>query len=254
MPTSPNSLMDSNTLGDFVPQSYPGRDIFSFGIDANLDFTDLDFGWITSQNTKIPMWNLGVATGNESPVEKGHQNPNISNGITAGAEAFERSLWRWAPQSKEHAYAEQANLSLPYKDMQTLEARHAPGMHSFHLDQNSRDQILAMLLNSCKPGNGSRMVTSFPSAPLLDSLMHIFFQSELLRTDSWIHVPTFRPENQRAEFNGIVVAAGAILSKIPAVRKLGFAIQEAVRIAIPHIVRFIPHIRLRLTCSEVRDG
>lgn len=71
---------------------------------------------------------------------------------------------------------------------------------------------------------------------LLESLMHLFFRAELSRTDSWIHIPTFKPQAQRPELNGIVIAAGALLSKNPTVRKLGFAIQEAVRIAIPHIV------------------
>jgi hypothetical protein len=236
MPASPNNLANPNIMGDFIPQSYPPRDIFNFGIDANLDFNDMDFGWISSQNSKVPMWNFNAFPEQVEQLDRGQQTPDVRSGITAGAEAFERSLWRWAPQKQEHAYAEQVNLSLPYKDIQNLDTRLSPEILDHRLEQNSRDRILAMLLSTCEPANAERVVTSFPSADLLDSLMLLFFRSELSRTDSWIHLPTFRPQSQRPELNGIVVAAGAILSTVSTVRKLGFAIQEAVRLSIPRIV------------------
>lgn len=245
MPASPNTLANPNTLNDFMPQSYPPRDIFNFGIDANLDFNDMDFGWINSQNSKAPMWNFNSLPEQVEPLDRGQQTPDVRSGITAGAEAFERSLWRWAPQKQEHAYAEQVNLSLPYKDIQNLETRLSPEILDHRLEQNSRDRILAMLLSTCEPANAERVVTSFPSAELLDSLMHLFFRSELSRTDSWIHLPTFRPQAQRPELNGIVVAAGATLSTVSTVRKLGFAIQEAVRLSIPRIVCLPSPSRLR---------
>jgi hypothetical protein len=93
MPASPNPMMAPNPIGDFAPQ-YPVRDIFNFGIDANLDFNDLDFGWINSQNS----WNFTPFPENTQSLDRGQQTPNIRNGITASSEAFERSLWRWAPQ------------------------------------------------------------------------------------------------------------------------------------------------------------
>ena len=236
-----NNVMDvanPNNMGDFMPQAYPPRDIFNFGIEADLAFNDMDFGWINSQNSKPPPWNFNLVPEQDATFDRGQQTPDVRSGITAGAEAFERSLWRWAPQKQEHAYAEQVNLSLPYKDIQSLETRLSPEILDHRLEQNSRDRILAMLLSTCEPATVERVVTSFPSAELLDSLMHLFFRSELSRTDSWIHLPTFRPQAQRPELNGIVVAAGAVLSTVSTVRKLGFAIQEAVRLSIPQIVCF----------------
>ena len=236
MPTSPNNLANPNTMGDFNPQSYPQRDIFNFGIDASLDFNDMDFGWINSQNSKVSAWNFNSFPEQVEPLDRGQQTPDVRSGITAGAEAFERSLWRWAPQKQEHAYAEQGNLSLPYKDIQNLDTWPSPEILDHRLEHNSRDRILAMLLSTCEPANAERVVTSFPSAELLDSFMHLFFRAELSRTDSWIHLPTFKPQAQRPELNGIVVAAGAILSTVSTVRKLGFAIQEAVRLSVSRIV------------------
>lgn len=81
--------------------------------------------------------------------------------------------------------------------------------------------------------------------------MHLFLKSEATNTYSWIHLPTFRPRSQGPEFNGIVIASGAILSAVPTgsfsiahsqikltflVRKLGLAIQETVRLALPSSV------------------
>lgn len=246
---SPHSMLPADAMGDLIPQSYPPRDIFNFGIDANLDFNDLDFGWIDSQNS-VPAWNSNWSSENDPAVDRSQQAPDdVRSSINAGAEAFERSLWRWAPQKQEHAYAEQVNLSLPYKDLQSLEARLGPEILAHRLEQNSRDRILAMLLSTCEPVNVPRVVTSFPSAEVLESLMHLFFRSESTKTDSWIHLPTFRPQSQRPEMNGIVVAAGALLSTVPTVRKLGFAIQEAVRLAIPQIVGFTLLSRSELLSS-----
>jgi hypothetical protein len=240
MPTSPNSLVAAGTHSlDYIQQGYySGRDVFNFGMESSLDFNDIDFGWmISSQNARQPAWNYGAAPEleRERPV-RDTRTPDVSTGISAGAEAFRKSIWQWKPVQQDHAHAEQVNLSLPYKDMQSLAPRHGPDVLDQTLEQTSRDKILAMLLSGCNPSNVSRVVASFPSAELLDSLMHSFFRSEIHRTDSWIHLPTFRVQSQRPEFTGIVVAAGAVLSGVPALRKLGFAIQEAVRPAIPKIV------------------
>jgi hypothetical protein len=250
MPTSPDSLAAAAPHSlDFIQQSYyAGRDVFNFGMESSLDFNEIDFGWITSQNARLPAWNYGAAPEAEQALPlRETRTPDVTSGISAGAEAFQKSIWRWEPVQQDHAHAEQVNLSLSYKDMQTLEPQHGPDVLNQTLEQTSRDKILAMLLSGCKPSNTSRVVASFPSAELLDSLMHSFFRSEVHRTDSWIHLPTFSVQSQRPELNGIVVAAGAVLSGVPALRKLGFAIQEAVRLAIPKIVStyyLFPTLRL----------
>jgi len=142
--------------------------------------------------------------------------------------------------------------------MEGFENRASPDIIDHQLEQSSRDDILAMVLSTNSQQNGaSRVITSFPSTQLLNSLMHLFLRSETTKTDSFIHLPTFRPRTQRPEFNGIIIAAGAILSSVPTgmtpfscllvgtltllVRKLGFAIQETVRLAIPAIVSPLRH-------------
>jgi hypothetical protein len=236
MPGSPNSLAEASAAG-FLPQNYYcGRDVFNFGMDSSLDFNDMDFSWIDAQQYRQPLWASIPGQMDEVRVA-GQDTPDFSSGTTAGAEAFQKSVWRWKPGCQDHAYSEQVYLSVPYKDMQHLDARLPIDLLSHRIEQTSRDKILAMVLGTCERANVSEVVTSFPSADFLDSLMHSFFRSELSREDSWIHVPTFRPQNNRAEWNSIVVAAGAVLSSIPTVRKLGYAIQEAVRLTVPLVVR-----------------
>lgn len=235
MPGSPTSLAEANAAG-FLPQNYYcGRDVFNFGMDSSLDFNDLDFSWIDSQQYKQPQLWASVPLNVDEMRIAGQDTPDFNSGTTAGAEAFQKSVWRWKPGPHNHAYAEQIHLSVPYKDMQHLEVRLPPDVLGHRIEQTARDKILAMVLGTCERVNVSKVVTSFPSADFLDSLMHTFFRSELSREDSWIHIPTFKPQTNRAEWNAIVVAAGAVLSSIPTVRKLGFAIEEAVRLTVPAV-------------------
>jgi len=54
MPVSPNTGMALNPQGDFTSHNYPARDIFSFGVDADLDFNDLDLGfWAQNSKTTV---------------------------------------------------------------------------------------------------------------------------------------------------------------------------------------------------------
>lgn len=254
MPASPHSLADTTQM-EFMPQAYESRDVFNFGIDSSLEFNDLDFGWITSQNSRAPTFNFNMLPDySDPPLDHGQQTPDVRGTISLGTEAFQKSLWNWLPEQREHGFNEISDLSLPHKDMESLEGRAPAEMLEHQLDQSSRDAILTMLITTYShETNIPRVVTSFPCAQLLDSLMHVFFKSEMSKTDSWIHFPTYRPQNQRPEFNGIVVAAGAILSPVPTVRKLGFAIQEAVRLAVIRIVCYSqPHKFSLLTLHSLK--
>jgi hypothetical protein len=237
MPASPDTLA-RGPQGAANTKDYSARDVLAFGFDTSLDLNDVDIGLINSYNERLPVMDLNVAEEeNDLALERGQATPNLHSGIDLGIEAFKKSLWRWTPAQQDRGYAEQVNLALPYKDMSTLESRPTTDVLDHRLEQNSRDGILAMLLSTCEPANIPRVASSFPSAELLDNLLQLFSSSQLSQSDFWIHLPTFRPHGQRPEFNGIVVAAGAVLSSIPTIRKLGYAIQEAVRLALPKIVR-----------------
>ena len=237
MHTSPGAV--SRPFFADPASTYTPRDVLNFGIDNTFDFSDIDFGLpplppFPEADKSLDVAHIPV---NEQPSGSGTRTPNVRNSINLGTQAFKKSLWQFIPSQQDHGYAEQLNLSLPYKDIDSPEIRLAADVSLLdqRLDQSSRDRMLAMILTTCEPAMFSRVVSSFPSAELLDNLIHQFFTFELSRTDSWIHLPTFRLNSQRPELTGIIVAAGAVLSPVPVVRKLGFAIQEAVRLAIPQI-------------------
>ncbi|KAE9366284.1 hypothetical protein N431DRAFT_419464 [Stipitochalara longipes BDJ] len=229
---SPNYSKDNPSM-DMIPQD-SSWDVLNFGIDSSLDFNDMDLGWITSHNqTSAFNYNM-LSDLNDPPLDQGQETPDVQPSISLGAEAFRKSLWTWLPGQLEHAFMEVSNLSLTSKDMEGLESRGSPDIIDHQLEQSSRDDILAMVLSMNSQHSGiSRVITSFPSTQLLNRLMHLFLKSEATKMHSWIHLPTFRPRTQGPEFNGIVIASGAILSAVPTVRKLGLAIQETVRLALP---------------------
>jgi hypothetical protein len=249
---SPNYSQDNISI-DLIPQD-SSWDVLNFGIDSSLDFNDMDLGWITSHNqTTAFKYNMSTDY-NDKALDHGQQTPDVQPSIILGAEAFRKSLWNWLPGQLEHAFMEVSNLSLSHKDMEGLESRDSSDITDHQLEQSARDDILAMVLSmNSQQGGISRVITSFPSTQLLNRLLHIFLRLELAKMDSWIHLPTFRPRTQGPEFNGIVIASGAIMSSVPTgmifssvliinltllVRKLGFAIQETVRLALPANVSF----------------
>jgi Fungal specific transcription factor domain/Fungal Zn(2)-Cys(6) binuclear cluster domain len=237
MHTSPDAV--ARPLFADPASTYTPRDVLNFGIDTTFDFSDIDFGLPPPPplpEAERPTYTANNLANEQAPGS-GTRTPELRNSINLGTQAFRKSVWQFIPSQEDHGYAEQLNLSLPYQDIDSPEIKLAADLSisNQQLDQSSRDRILAMILSTCEPRMFPRVVSSFPSAELLDNLMHQFFSFELSRTDSWIHLPTFRLNGQRPELTGIIAAAGAVLSTVQVVRKLGFAIQEAVRLALPKI-------------------
>lgn len=192
-------MVDIDALEEAATLSSMG-DVFNPEVESSLDFNDIDHGWISSQNARQPVLNYDTTPELERErLVRNSRRLALSSGITTGAKAFEKSVWKWRPVSQDHAHAEQVNLLLPDKDIQSLEPRSGPDILDQTLDQTTRDKILAMLLSGCKPSNIPGVLTGFPPAELLHALMHSFFRSEVHRTDSWIHLPTFRLHNSRPE-------------------------------------------------------
>lgn len=228
IPSSQGAFATQNSTG--MALNALERDGFGFGIDSSIGFDEIDFGWIEAQNFRqVPgaAWESSATSEQEFP--RGKATPEISRG-------FSKSVWRrWKPVKQKHAFVEQAYLSLPRRDVQILETQQVPQILKHRLTQKSRDEVLSMVLTNSETTNEPQILASFPPVELLNFLMQGFFLSEYPRIDSWIHIPTFDPSSFGPELNGMVIAAGAVLSPISTVRKLGFAIQEVVRMEIPRI-------------------
>jgi len=222
--TAPSSGLKSGT--------WTPRNIFEFGVDTNLELNDIDFDFLDGYNQHIPF-----GTGS-TPETIGSAVASITSDTPSepplAVESLQKSsAWKFRPASRDN---QDANLSLPPTDANKR----------FHVDKrltleplsyNTRDQILAIVYSA---GSKTRPIMSFPSPELLDSLLQYFVASTTAMYH--IHLPTFNPSHTRPEFTATLIAAGAVLTPDASLRKLGYVMQEALRIQIPQLVVAIPVI------------
>ena len=139
------------------------------------------------------------------------------------------SVWRFRPIPKNSGSAEQENLSLPSPT--TLEFVNKR-VTCEPIAQTARDKVLAMILSTCKPNSNTESSRVFPSVSLLDSLFQFSLTSPGSHAKHWIHAPTLLAGQTRPEVLAAIIAAGAVLTPDVAIRKVGYAIQEAIRTAV----------------------
>lgn len=219
----PDSLIPSLARNDMetstnLPHDYI-HDVFDHNATFDFDLTDVDFGLIDFFNTR------GIA---EAPTDRS----DADSGIALGAEAYRRSsLSNWTPAHEDHALADQGDLSVPESiDSPQTNMRPQRKVLSERLSQGSRDLIFGMVLQTNTKATTTRIMKSFPSTELLDSLIQDYFDFQNCHIDSWIHGPTFQPNDQSPDMLATVAAAGAIRSPIPTIRKLGYALMEVARL------------------------
>ena len=223
---------------------YPYRDYLNFGTDW-FDAEGLES--ITSSNlasaegcfassTREP-WHYGQdSTKSVSGTKTPRQTEKERAGL--GADAFRRSIWRWTPTELDHRGIEQISLSPDLNDIETPQSMSEAitQVSQQHLSSKQRDNILALVLGTCESYAIRHVVASFPSLPLLDSLMHYFLRRHHHQTSTWLHFPTFQVNEQASELLSMMISAGASLAPKTVFRKLGLALQEAVEGALPTVV------------------
>lgn len=70
----------------------------------------------------------------------------------------------------------------------------------------------------------------FPSAELLDSLIQDYFLRQRTQLDTWIHGPSMQLNKECPELLLALAAAGAVVSPVEAIQKLGYALLEIARL------------------------
>ncbi|KAL2867216.1 putative C6 and C2H2 transcription factor RegA-like [Aspergillus lucknowensis] len=227
----PDSLVSLSRPGELDPSAFPPNDyyahrLYDHNLNYDFDLTEVDFSLIDFYNSR----------GSVNPAFQSTDEPNdrldADSGIALGAEAYQRSSFSaWKPARGDHAFADQEALSVPKSidspetsvrsERQTLSERLSPG---------TRDLIFGMVLQTSQRANLTRIMKSFPSTELLDSLIQDFFAYQSQQVDSWIHGPTFHLNEESPDMVGVVAAAAAVRSAIPTIRKLGYALMEVIRL------------------------
>ncbi|GFP52576.1 transcription factor 1 [Trichoderma asperellum] len=218
------------------PTEAQGPAVLDFCDDMDMDLTDMDFGLLDH-------WNLDLEDGGAliTPTLAG-QNPQNSAEMSQMrqnlANVWGDLPWKWEPTAKDSGYTEQGNLPISAKDLSNAQFQEIKKNLERVVDQklnlSSRDQILAIILKTCRdPSTAGRVSASFPTVDVMDTMMQVFLAAHIRQVSTWIHFPTLKLNSLWPEWVGNAVAAGAVLMPTPTLRKFGFAIQEAVRITIP---------------------
>ena len=218
-----------------------GLAVLDFCNDTNMELSDMDFGLLDHWNTDgmgatnaIPAQQETPKSDTSADMAHMHMRQNL---VTA----WDVSPWRWDPVAKDNAFGEQGNLPVSKKEVASIQAQTSKGGLRRVIDQKldfaARDGVLALVLGACQPdAMSSRISGSFPSADLLDTMLHVFLNSHTNLVSDYIHFPTFKLNEQEPEWIAGAAAAGAVLTPIPTLRKFGYALQESVRIVMPRRV------------------
>ena len=210
-----------------------GLAVLDFCDDANLELNDVDFGLLDHWNIDENMFGHDP-NASALPSKLQEQVSDMDKMRQRLVQIWAKSPWRFNPEKSDNGFNEQGNLPLSSREAG------AAHLHSRQLRQDlvlndtlypaGRDKILAIVLSTCRNDNMmSRVASSFPSADVMNSWIHIFLASHMCQVSSFIHYPTFSLNNQWPEWLAIAAAAGAVLAPIPTLRRFGFALQETVR-------------------------
>lgn len=214
-----------------VPGQWTPMGAVPFEFAPSIELSDLDLRFLDAYNVNIP-FELTDTT----PTLPTATDPCRTAALAS--DAFHNCHWRFRPNAQDNGNAEEHNLSLP-SDHRAL--RLDWRVTGTKLSVSSRDKILTTVVESCRPENLARAVASFPSVELLDSLLQYSLTSPVARLDSFLHAATFNPNEKRPELLAAMAARGAVLTSDPALTKLGHAIQESLRFAIPkHVCPLCP--------------
>lgn len=139
----------------------------------------------------------------------------------------------WTPCKEDNAYMDQQYLSLPqhFDNPQSYGVLEPQNLRN-PLSTESRDAAFALVVKICQWKNLNRIMKCFPSTKLLDSLIHNFFIQHRLEIATWIHEPTMNLNQEGPEMILTLAAAGAVLAKVEAIQRLGYAMLEVARLKV----------------------
>jgi hypothetical protein len=210
------------------PPEASGLAALGFYDDANLDFDAFDFDILDH-------WNLDAPQSEADQTAANAQDPaGVAAMRSALVKIWTESPWRWSPQKTDNCYNEQPNLPLPSSDAHRVQLHsNRPAVDRVVKDKllgSCRDKILAIVLSTCREKlMENRVAASFPSADTMDSWINLFLAAHHCQVSSWIHYGSLSLNSQCPEWLAMAAAAGAVLTPVPAFRKFGLALQEAVR-------------------------
>jgi len=246
LPQEKESLMNASTVstGDLNGSPTVDVDWSTFDLEPPFNVFCPDAGNPFDFGAEMGFLNLELNMTSESPSVLFPENEGSSHALSAKdmlvtvSQAFKQSLWRWHPEAQDYLTIEQPNLSLPTFILDWSKTLSVQGPFNLHvkLSTSTRDKILAMVVGACKPRNIPVVLSSFPSAELVETLVRNFFNVHVSQYSTWLHPASFRASEVRVELLAAVIAAGAVATPHRTVQKFGLALQEALRFTLSNTV------------------
>lgn len=216
-------------------------DILDFTADVSGDFATNNLLSLPHDDQLLPYTsNFGprndfflpaseLPSGMQTPQDRRHRTLDMS------AQAFQESVWLWIPTERDHGAAELKDLdriALPH------DAPRIQGIDSDNgqlckqrIDELTRSAMLAVVLSTADRTFHRHILANFPSPDLLTSLINKFLDFHVHQDMTWIHPASINLTKETPVFLISLLAYGALLSPNQNIRKLGYAMQEAVRLA-----------------------
>jgi hypothetical protein len=220
-----NGIINANPGGDPMPSSSIDilPDVLNFGFD----------GFAGSPSSITPIQTGGPVQEKDRPSSSrgSTETPAVRRAAHAGEQAFRESIWLWDPSMGDSSVSEQIHLALP-RDHSDAQYHIREVDAGLRISTMTRDRLLSMILSTCELRVQRQVVRCFPSTEFLSCLLADCQSRHALQISPWIHFPTLDLDNESEEFLAALICAGAADSRLSAVRKLGFALQEATRLAI----------------------
>ncbi|CAG9975137.1 unnamed protein product [Clonostachys byssicola] len=160
--------------------------------------------------------------------------------LTLGIEAYQQSaLGRWEPSSNDKADTDMDSLSMlgasPHSSLYVghLNEHPEPHINKSSFPASTRDQVLSMTLDICKPEKKHLVTKTFPTAEFFLQLVQRYFAHDRYEAHSFIHGPSFELGQQKPELIASIISAGAMLVDSKPLCALGLALQEVTRLSLP---------------------
>lgn len=176
---------------------------------------------------------------------------DTSKAISRRSAAFRRSTWIWNPTQNDQTMRGQDDHHLDERSISSLltPTPNSPMVNgndfaSCCMTTHRRDQILGILHTLRRD---STQFPSLPTLPLLNEIIQVYFLYSNNWIDHMVHAASFDGANALPQLLLSIIAAGSALISIPAIWKMGLALQEVVRVAVGEFVSCIAS--LFVTCQ-----
>jgi Zinc finger, C2H2 type len=208
--------------------------------NQTLDFGFDDFDFQDEQVEITAMAQKHNVIEQATIVEPTRELTNSGRDAARGQAAFARSPWLWTPAQKDHLLSDRDSLALDEEAMppsltpsSSPFTSSLPSCNSLSINAGLRDKMFYLVSAMTKYSTG---VPSFPSLHLLNHIIDAYFHRQSNQIDTWIHTPTISMKDVHPEFLIALVCAGSTVISVPAIWKMGLALQDVVRVTVGDLV------------------